>query len=77
MYLKTIDNFSYLILEIIISIFIVLRNNMLNELIIYLLVSCYCYGKICHMIILLPKIHLPRKNLKTATNYRHFIMYFY
>ena len=28
MYLKTIDNFSYLILEIIISIFIVLRNNM-------------------------------------------------
>ena len=37
MYLETIDDFQYLILEATISMFIVLRDNMPKELIVYLL----------------------------------------
>ena len=39
LYLETIDDFQYLILESIISMFIVVRNNMPKELIVYLLFS--------------------------------------
>ena len=59
--------------------FIVLRNYISNELIIYLLFSYYYYEKICNKIYLLLKIHLftnyPRKNPKAATDCRHFITY--
>ena len=50
MYLEKIDDFQDLILTAIISMFIVLKNNMLNEFIVYLLFSCGCgyYGQICN-----------------------------
>ena len=48
MYLEKIDDFQDLILTAIISMFIVLKNNMLNEFIVYLLFSCEYYGQICN-----------------------------
>ena len=39
LYLQTVDDFQYLILKAIISMFIVLRKNIPKELIVYLLFS--------------------------------------
>ena len=64
MYLETLDDFQYLILEAITSMFIVLRNNMPRELIVY-------PTQVNHKIYLLPKIHLlidaSKKNSRAAT----------
>ena len=64
MYLEIINNFQDLILVIIINMFLVLRNNMSNESIIYILFSYYYYEKICNKNHLLPKIHLLADSLE-------------
>ena len=45
LYLETIDYFQNLILATIISMFIILGNNIPNEFIIYLLLSSQYYGQ--------------------------------